>query len=83
MCLAQTKHGILLFKVSTLSFYLGKLKLFMIRFTSQRNVASTDVTPTHGMVLELIWKVEEAGHKIFVGNYFTTQNFSMIYTAGK
>jgi hypothetical protein len=46
-------------------------------------VASTDVTPTHGTVLELIRKVEEAGHKIFVGNYFTIQNFSMIYITGK
>jgi hypothetical protein len=42
--------------------YLGK----------QRNVGSTDVTPKHGTVLELVQKVEGAGHKLFMDNYFTS-----------
>jgi hypothetical protein len=44
-----------------LRVYLGK----------QRKVASTEVTPTHGTVLELVLKVEGAGHKKFMDNYFT------------
>jgi hypothetical protein len=38
----------------------------------QRNVASTDVTPTHGMGLELVQKVEGVEPKIFMDNYFTS-----------
>jgi hypothetical protein len=41
----------------------------------QRNVANTDVTSTDGMALELVWKVEGVGHKIFVDNYFTSIKF--------
>jgi hypothetical protein len=48
--------------------YLGK----------QRNVASTDVAPTHGMVLELVRKVEGLKHEIFMDNCFTSPKFSMI-----
>jgi hypothetical protein len=36
--------------------YLGK----------QRNMTSTDVTPTYGRVLELFREVEGAGHKILI-----------------
>jgi hypothetical protein len=35
-------------------------------------VATRNITPTHGTVLELIQKVEQAGHRIFISNYFTT-----------
>jgi hypothetical protein len=42
--------------------YLGK----------ERNVASTDITTTCGMVLELVRKVEGVGRKIFMDNYFTS-----------
>jgi hypothetical protein len=35
-------------------------------------VASTDVTPTHGTVLELVQNVEGVGPKIFMDNYFTS-----------
>jgi hypothetical protein len=41
--------------------YLGK----------QRNMASTDVTPTHGMVLQLVRKVG-VRHKIFMDDHFTS-----------
>jgi hypothetical protein len=37
----------------------------------QRNVASTDVTPTHGMVLQPVRKVG-FGHKIFMDDHFTS-----------
>jgi hypothetical protein len=32
----------------------------------QRNMSSTDMTPSHEMVLELVWKAEVIGHKIFM-----------------
>jgi outer membrane protein assembly factor BamA len=45
-----------------MSVYLGK----------QKNNADTDITPTHGTMLELVRKVEGVGHKIFMDNYFTS-----------
>jgi hypothetical protein len=36
----------------------------------QRNMTCTDVTPTHGMILELVQEVEGVGHKMFMDNYF-------------
>jgi hypothetical protein len=44
-----------------MNVYLGKQKSY---------AASTDITPTHGTVLELVRKVQEVGHKIFMDNYF-------------
>jgi hypothetical protein len=44
--------------------------MMRVYLRKQRNVASTDVTPTQGIVLELVWKVG-VGHKIFMDNYFT------------
>jgi hypothetical protein len=68
----KTKHkqfGIKLYKLCDkfgytfdMSVYLGK----------QKNNADTDITPTHGTVLELVRKVEGAGHKIFTDNYITS-----------
>jgi hypothetical protein len=40
--------------------YLGK----------QHQDATADVTPTHGTVLQLVRKVEDVGHKLYVDNYF-------------
>ena len=45
-----------------MSVYLGK----------QRNNADTDITPTHGTVLELVHKIQGKGHKLFMDNYFTS-----------
>ena len=45
-----------------MSVYLGK----------QRQHATTQITATHGMVLQLIRRVEGLGHKIFMDNYFTS-----------
>jgi hypothetical protein len=50
-----------------------------VRGKTKGNVASTDITLSHGMVQ----KVKGVGHKIFMDNYFTTQKFSLIYAAGK
>jgi hypothetical protein len=46
-----------------MNVYLGKQKNY---------AASTDITPTHGTVLELVRKVQEVGHKIYMDNYFTS-----------
>src|SRR5215469_13994250 len=45
-----------------MSVYLGK----------QRQHATTQITGTHGTVLQLIRRVEGLGHKIFMDNYFTS-----------
>jgi len=45
-----------------MSVYLGK----------QRQHATTQITATHGTVLQLIRRVEGLGHKIFMDNYFTS-----------
>ena len=45
-----------------MSVYLGK----------QRQHATTQITATHGRVLQVIRRVEGLGHKIFVDNYFTS-----------
>jgi hypothetical protein len=44
-----------------MSVYLGK----------QRQNATTQITATHGTVLQVIQRVEGLGHKIFMDNYFT------------
>ena len=49
-------------RLSDMSMYLGK----------QRQHATTQITATHGMVLQLIRRVEGLGHKIFMDNYFTS-----------
>jgi hypothetical protein len=36
----------------------------------KRNMASTDVTPTHGTVLEHVREAEGVGHKLFMDNHF-------------
>jgi len=45
-----------------MSVYLGK----------QRQHATAQITAMHGMVLQVIRRVEGLGHKIFVDNYFTS-----------
>jgi hypothetical protein len=45
-----------------ISVYLGK----------QRQHATAQITATHGMVLQVIRRVEGLGHKIFTDNYFTS-----------
>jgi hypothetical protein len=45
-----------------MSVYLGK----------QRQHAAAQITAMHGMVLQVIRRVEGVGHKIFMGNYFTS-----------
>ena len=45
-----------------MSVYLGK----------QKQHATVQITATHGMVLQLIWRVEGLGHKIFMDSYFTS-----------
>ena len=44
-----------------MSMYLGK----------QRQQATAQITAKHGMVLQVIRRVEGLGHKIFMDNYFT------------
>jgi hypothetical protein len=43
--------------------YLGK----------QRNLASTDVPHTYGIILEVVQKHKGVGHTIFMDNYFSSQ----------
>jgi hypothetical protein len=45
-----------------ISVYLGK----------QKQNATDQITATHGSVLQVIRRVEGMGHKIFMGNYFTS-----------
>ena len=45
-----------------MSVYLGK----------QRQHATAEITTTHGMVLQVIQRVEGLGHNIFMDNYFTS-----------
>jgi hypothetical protein len=56
-----------------MNIYLGKQK---------NNAASTDITPTHGSVLELVHKVEGVGHKIYMDNSLL-QNYSAIFIVGR
>jgi hypothetical protein len=61
------RFGIKMYKLCDRSGNTYNMRVYLGK---QRNVASTDVTPTHGTVLELVWKVG-VGHKIFMDNYFT------------
>ena len=45
-----------------MSVYLGK----------QRQHATAEITATHGTVLQVIRRVEELKHKVFMDNYFTS-----------
>jgi hypothetical protein len=63
------RYGIKIYKLCDslgytydVSVYLGK----------QRQHATTQITPTHGRVLQVIRRVEGLGHKIFMDNYFTS-----------
>jgi hypothetical protein len=38
----------------------------------QRNMASTDITSTHGTVLEMVPEAEEVRRKIFMDKYFNS-----------
>jgi hypothetical protein len=39
----------------------------------QRNLANTDVLPTHGIILEVVQKLEGVGYIIFMENNFSSQ----------
>jgi hypothetical protein len=56
------RFGIKMYKLCNRSGYTYNMRMYLGK---QRNVASTDVTPTHRTVVELVWK-DEAGHKIFM-----------------
>ena len=45
-----------------MSIYLGK----------QLQHATAEITVTHGIVLQVIRRVEGLGHKVFMDNYFTS-----------
>jgi hypothetical protein len=47
-----------MYKLCERSGYTYDMRMYLER---QRYVASTDVTPTHGTVVELVWKDEEVG----------------------
>jgi hypothetical protein len=55
----------------------------MVYLGKQRNLDSTDVPPTYGIILEVAQKLEGVGHIIFMDNYFSSQNFSVTCTRGK
>lgn len=40
-------------------------------YLSKRELATTDVTPTHSTMLQPVWKVERLGHKLKTDNYFS------------
>ena len=46
--------------------------------------AASNITPTHGIFLQLTREVEGTGHKLFMGNYFSLlQLFSDLYNRKK
>ncbi|PNF34414.1 hypothetical protein B7P43_G13948 [Cryptotermes secundus] len=45
-----------------MTVYLGK----------QRQLATEEITPTHGIVLQLIRRVEGSGHKLYMDSYFSS-----------
>ncbi|PSN52550.1 PiggyBac transposable element-derived protein 4 [Blattella germanica] len=63
------RFGIKLYKLCDKFGYTFNMNIYLGK---QRNNADTDITPTHGTVLELIHKIEGKGHKIFMDNYFTS-----------
>jgi hypothetical protein len=45
------------------------MRMYLVK---QRNMASTDIRPTQGAVLELVQEVEGVEHKIFMDSHFTS-----------
>jgi hypothetical protein len=69
----QKKHkgfGIKLYKLCDRLGYIFDMNIYLGK--QKNNAVGTDITPTHGTVLELVCKVEGVCHKIYMGNYFTS-----------
>jgi hypothetical protein len=64
----KERFGIKIYKFCERSGYTYDMKVYLGK---QANVASADVTPTLGTLLELVWKVG-VGQKIFMDSYFTS-----------
>jgi hypothetical protein len=43
-----------------------------VHLGKQKQHVTTEVRPTHGTVLQVIPRVEGLGHKVYMGNYFTS-----------
>jgi hypothetical protein len=76
-CKKHKGFGIKIYKPCDRFGYTYDLRVYLGK---ARNMASTGVTHTDRTVLELVWKVEGVGHKIFMDNYFTSLKLSMMYT---
>jgi len=67
------RHGIKIYK---LCYSLGYTYDMSVYLGKQRQHATAQITAMHGMVLQVIRRVEGLGHKIFMDNYFTSPALS-------
>jgi len=66
------KHKRFGIKIYKLCDSLGYTYDMSVYLGEQRQNATAQITATHGTVLQVIRRVEELGHKIFMDNYFTS-----------
>ncbi|PNF40809.1 hypothetical protein B7P43_G16650 [Cryptotermes secundus] len=66
------KHKRFGIKVYKLCDFLGYTYDMTVYLGKQRQLATEEITLTHGIVLQLIRRVEGLGHKIYMDNYFSS-----------
>ena len=59
-------------KIYKLCYSLGYTYDMSVYLGKQRQHATTEITATHGTVLQVIRRVEGLGHKVFMDSYFTS-----------
>jgi len=64
----HTRFGIKIYKLCDSLNYTYDMSVYLCK---QRQHATAQITAMHRTVLQVIWRVEGLGHKIFMDNYFT------------
>jgi hypothetical protein len=73
----RKRFGTKIYKLCDESGYTYDMRVYMGRDSQS---ATDDMTATHAIVRSLTSRVEGLGHKLFMDNFFSSQDFLMTWT---